>query len=132
MMSETTRICFVRHGETDWNIEQRMQGHIDLALNANGEAQAIAAGVRISGCTVHLVDAGVDTGPILAQAAVPVRGDDTVESLHRRIQRQEHRLLPSVVDAIARGWMRLGASPTVAPAHEPSDGSTGFVSPPFV
>jgi phosphoribosylglycinamide formyltransferase-1 len=99
---------------------------------SDGPAQAIAAGVRISGCTVHLVDAGVDTGPILAQAAVPVRGDDTVESLHRRIQRQEHRLLPSVVDAIARGWMELGASPTVAPAHEPSDGSTGFVSPPFV
>jgi probable phosphoglycerate mutase len=49
MMSETTRICFVRHGETDWNIEQRMQGHIDLALNANGEAQAIAAGPHFSG-----------------------------------------------------------------------------------
>ena len=44
MNKELTRICFVRHGETDWNIEQRMQGHIDLALNANGEAQAVAAG----------------------------------------------------------------------------------------
>lgn len=44
-----TRICFVRHGETDWNIAQRMQGHIDLALNANGEAQAVAAGCHFSG-----------------------------------------------------------------------------------
>ena len=42
--SKKTRICFVRHGETDWNIEQRMQGHIDLALNAKGEAQAVAVG----------------------------------------------------------------------------------------
>ena len=41
---QATRICFVRHGETDWNIEQRMQGHLDLALNARGEAQAIAVG----------------------------------------------------------------------------------------
>jgi 2,3-bisphosphoglycerate-dependent phosphoglycerate mutase len=44
MTTEKTRICFVRHGETDWNIEQRMQGHIDLALNALGEAQAAALG----------------------------------------------------------------------------------------
>ena len=47
-MRRVTRICFVRHGETDWNIEQRMQGHIDLALNANGEAQAVAVGRRFS------------------------------------------------------------------------------------
>ena len=44
-----TRFCFVRHGETDWNIEQRMQGHIDLALNAKGQAQAIAASLHLSG-----------------------------------------------------------------------------------
>ena len=49
MMSETTRICFVRHGETDWNKELRMQGHIDLALNAKGEAQALAVGPRFVG-----------------------------------------------------------------------------------
>lgn len=48
-MSQPTRICFVRHGETDWNIEQRMQGHIDLALNATGEAQAAAVGRSFSG-----------------------------------------------------------------------------------
>lgn len=65
--------------------------------------QALDAGVRISGCTVHLVDAGVDTGPILAQGAVPLRGDDDAVSLHARIQRLEHQLLPRVVDALAKG-----------------------------
>jgi probable phosphoglycerate mutase len=47
-MRTTTRICFVRHGETDWNIEQRMQGHRDLALNAHGLAQAVAVGRHFS------------------------------------------------------------------------------------
>lgn len=65
--------------------------------------QAIDAGVRIAGCTVHLVDAGVDTGRILAQGAVPVRPGDDATSLHARIQGLEHRLLPRVVDALARG-----------------------------
>ena len=63
----------------------------------HAQKQALSAGVRIAGCTVHLVDEGVDTGPILAQAAVPVMTDDTEESLSRRILRQEHRLLPSVI-----------------------------------
>lgn len=49
MKNKLTRICFVRHGETDWNIELRMQGYIDLALNAKGEAQALAAGRHFSG-----------------------------------------------------------------------------------
>ncbi|HEY8427254.1 MAG TPA: phosphoribosylglycinamide formyltransferase, partial [Sandaracinaceae bacterium] len=66
-------------------------------------AQALAAGVRVTGCTVHLVDAGVDTGPILAQAAVPVLPGDDAERLHARIQPAEHRLLPAVVDWIATG-----------------------------
>jgi phosphoribosylglycinamide formyltransferase-1 len=69
--------------------------------------QALAAGVRLSGCTVHVVDAGVDTGPILAQAAVPVRPDDDADALHARIQRAEHALLPAVVDAIASGALAL-------------------------
>jgi phosphoribosylglycinamide formyltransferase 1 len=74
-------------------------------------AQAIAAKVRITGCTVHVVDGGVDTGPILAQAAVPVVEDDTAEALQSRIQRAEHRLLPAVVDAIARGLLTLDPAP---------------------
>ena len=69
--------------------------------------QAIAAGVRVAGCTVHFVDAGADTGPIIAQAAVPVLPGDDERSLTARIQQEEHRLLPTVVKAIARGDLRL-------------------------
>lgn len=60
--------------------------------------QALAAGVKITGCTVHLVVPEVDSGPILIQAAVPVLPNDTPESLHARIQVQEHKIL---VEAIA-------------------------------
>lgn len=80
---------------------------------ADGPEQAIAARVRISGCTVHLVDNGVDTGPILAQAAVPVAVNDTAATLHARIQVHEHTLLPLVIDAIARGAITLGPTPNV-------------------
>jgi len=66
-------------------------------------AQAIEAGVCMTGCTVHLVDAGMDTGRVLAQVAVRVRPDDDAASLHARIQKVEHQLLPRVVDAMARG-----------------------------
>ena len=76
-------------------------------LDAQG--QALAHGVRISGCTVHLVEAAVDAGPILAQAAVPVEDGDSVESLSERILVQEHRLLVETVDRIARrGFIRDG------------------------
>ncbi len=78
----------------------------------DGPAQAIAKGVRLSGCTVHLVDAGVDTGPILAQGAVPVLPADDAASLHARIQTVEHRLLPFVIDAIGRGAIVPGERPT--------------------
>ncbi|NEO44482.1 MAG: phosphoribosylglycinamide formyltransferase [Moorea sp. SIO4A3] len=60
--------------------------------------QALEAGVKITGCTVHVVSLDIDSGPILFQAAVPVLPDDTPETLHARIQVQEHRIL---VDAIA-------------------------------
>lgn len=69
--------------------------------------QAIAAGVRVAGCTIHFVDEGADTGPIIAQAAVPVLPDDDEASLAARIQQQEHRLLPAVVKAIASGSVSL-------------------------
>jgi formyltetrahydrofolate-dependent phosphoribosylglycinamide formyltransferase len=62
--------------------------------------QAVEAGATESGCTVHLVDSGMDTGKILAQEKVPVLKDDTPESLHARIQKAEHRLYPAVVARI--------------------------------
>lgn len=69
----------------------------------DGPAQAIRAGVRIAGCTVHVVDHGVDTGPILAQGAVPVLPGDDVASLHARIQTVEHRLFARAIDAFLHG-----------------------------
>ena len=64
---------------------------------AHAVAEQLAAGVSESGATVHLVDAGVDSGPILAQERVPVLAQDTVETLHDRIKAVEHELLPKVV-----------------------------------
>ena len=64
--------------------------------------QALAAGVKIAGCTVHLVAPEVDSGLILLQAAVPVLADDTAETLHDRIQEQEHRILPQAIAIAAR------------------------------
>lgn len=68
----------------------------------NAQAAALAHGARITGCTVHLVDAGTDTGPILAQAAVPVLHGDTEASLSERILQREHELLVHVLSAIAQ------------------------------
>ena len=65
--------------------------------------QALAHGVRITGCTVHFVDASVDSGPIIGQQTVPVLDDDTDETLHQRIHAAEHELYPKCVAAIARG-----------------------------
>lgn len=66
-------------------------------------ARALEAGVKLHGCTVHLVTQGMDEGPILAQAAVPVLPGDTEEVLAARVLRQEHRLYPAALAAVARG-----------------------------
>lgn len=68
---------------------------------ARAVEQALEAGVKITGCTVHLVRQKVDSGPILIQAAVPVLPDDTPETLHARIQVQEHRVLPQAIAQLA-------------------------------
>ena len=64
--------------------------------------QALNAGVKIAGCTVHLLRLEVDSGPILLQAAVPVLSDDTADTLHARIQVQEHRILPQAIALAAQ------------------------------
>lgn len=64
---------------------------------AHAVEEQLAAGVTESGATVHLVNEGVDSGPVLAQGRVPVLADDTPETLHERIKSVEHRLLPEVV-----------------------------------
>ncbi|HWD91858.1 MAG TPA: phosphoribosylglycinamide formyltransferase [Verrucomicrobiae bacterium] len=65
--------------------------------------QALEAGVKATGCTVHFVDAGVDSGPIIGQQTVPVLDDDIAETLHQRIHVAEHNLYPQCVAALARG-----------------------------
>jgi phosphoribosylglycinamide formyltransferase-1 len=65
--------------------------------------QALDYGVKVTGCTVHYVDAGVDSGAIIAQQTVPVLDDDTAQTLHARIHSAEHELYPKCVAAIARG-----------------------------
>lgn len=68
--------------------------------------QALDHGVKVTGCTVHYVDAGVDSGPIIGQQTVPVLDDDTPETLHRRIHAAEHELYPRCIAAIAAGRVR--------------------------
>lgn len=70
---------------------------------AHGVRDALRYGVKVTGCTVHIADAGVDTGPILAQAAVPVLDTDTEEALHERIKVQERQLLLTVLGELAAG-----------------------------
>jgi phosphoribosylglycinamide formyltransferase-1 len=71
------------------------------------QADALAAGVKLTGCTVHFVTEEVDAGPIIAQAAVPVLDDDTVESLSERILAEEHRLLTAVIAWLLDGSVRV-------------------------
>lgn len=69
--------------------------------------QAFDHGVKVAGCTVHFVDAGVDSGPIIGQQAVPVLDDDTPETLHQRIHAAEHQLYPACVAALASGRVQV-------------------------
>lgn len=81
---------------------------------AHAVPEALAYGVRVTGCTVHLVDSGMDTGPILAQQPVEVLDDDTEETLHERIKVVERRLLVDVLAALAtRGVTWTGRKATI-------------------
>jgi phosphoribosylglycinamide formyltransferase-1 len=81
------------------------------------QQQAIDYGARFSGCTVHFVDGGVDTGPILIQAVVPVLQNDTVETLAARILEQEHRIYPRAIQLIAENRVHInGRQVSIDPA----------------
>jgi phosphoribosylglycinamide formyltransferase 1 len=73
----------------------------------NAWQQALDHGVKVTGCTVHYVDAGVDSGPILGQKPVPILDNDTPQSLHQRIHAAEHELYPECIGAIARGDIEI-------------------------
>ena len=81
--------------------------------------QALEHGVKIAGCTVHLVDEGTDTGPIIAQAAVPVLDTDNEASLQLRIQVEEHRLFPKVVKALAEGRVTVSGRRVTIAGEQP-------------
>jgi phosphoribosylglycinamide formyltransferase 1 len=91
---------------------------------AHAVRDALAHGVKLTGCTVHLVDEEVDHGPIIAQEAVPVRPDDDEVGLHERIKAVEHRLLPACVRALCRDELEL-VGRHVRPRTRPAPTSTG-------
>ncbi|GEN08535.1 formyltetrahydrofolate-dependent phosphoribosylglycinamide formyltransferase [Myxococcus fulvus] len=94
----------------------------------HAQRQALERGVKVAGCTVHFVDAGTDTGPIIGQAAVPVLPDDDEKSLSARILVEEHRLYPLAVRLAVTGQVTLdGVRTRVAAA--PSTGELALRSP---
>jgi phosphoribosylglycinamide formyltransferase-1 len=74
---------------------------------SDAQKQALDAGVKFTGCTVHIVDEGVDTGPIVCQAVVPVLDDDTVESLSARILKEEHRIYSEAICLLLEDRVRF-------------------------
>jgi phosphoribosylglycinamide formyltransferase-1 len=90
--------------------------------------QALEHGVKVSGCTVHLVDEGTDTGPIIAQAAVPVLDGDTEATLGARIQHEEHRLYPLAVRLVASGALAR-AGRHMAGGAEPETSGVALLNP---
>jgi phosphoribosylglycinamide formyltransferase 1 len=95
----------------------------------HGVRQALRAGVRVSGCTVHFVDEGTDSGPIIIQAAVPVLEGDTEESLAARILAQEHRIYPRAIQLVAEGRVSFDER-RVRITGAAADPSSTFSSPP--
>ena len=93
--------------------------------------RALATGVRLHGCTVHLVRPGVDEGPILAQAAVPVLPEDTEASLAARVLRQEHSLYPAALGWLARGQVRIEGDIAHVAADVASPGAAGALANPL-
>ena len=83
----------------------------------NAQGQAFSYGVKVSGCTVHLVDEGVDTGQVIVQVPVEVREDDTAETLAARILEQEHQAFPRAIQLFAEGRLQVtGRKVKVLPA----------------
>jgi phosphoribosylglycinamide formyltransferase-1 len=95
----------------------------------HAQRKALRSGVRIAGCTVHFIDEGVDTGPIILQAAVPVLPEDDEERLSARILRYEHRIYPLAVRLIAEGRVRLEGRKVRIEGTAGEEG--GFIAPPI-
>lgn len=94
-------------GRYPWRILNIHPALLPSFPGLDAQAQALRHGAKVSGCTVHFVDSGTDTGAIIAQRAVPVRPDDDEETLARRILRQEHRLYPRVISRFFAGGLQI-------------------------
>ncbi len=79
----------------------------------DSQRQTLEHGVKYSGCTVHFVDAGMDTGPIIIQAVVKVMEKDSVESLSKRILKEEHRIYPKAINLFARKKIKVSGKRTI-------------------
>ncbi len=73
----------------------------------DGVEQALNYGVKVTGCTVHFVDEGLDTGPVILQEAVPVIQNDTIDTLHQRVHGAEYRLYPTAIDLFCREKLKV-------------------------
>jgi len=96
----------------------------------HGQRDAFNYGVRFSGCTIHFVDDGVDTGPIIMQAVVPVMPDDDEEQLKARILAQEHRIYPQVIQFFAEDRVTVVGKKVVIAGGKPVDDFT-YANPPI-
>ena len=79
----------------------------------NSQKQALDYGVKFTGCTVHFVDAGMDTGPIIIQSTVKIKENDTEDSLARRILKQEHEIYPKAVKLFAKNKIKISGRKTI-------------------
>jgi len=79
----------------------------------HSQRQALEYGVKYSGCTVHFVDEGVDTGPIILQSVVKIKDSDTEESISKKILKQEHRIYPKAVKLFAKGKIKISGRKTI-------------------
>ena len=95
----------------------------------HGQKQAVDCGVRISGCTVHFVDEGMDTGPVIIQAAVPVSPDDTEDTLSERILKLEHKILPEAIRLHSEGMLKVEGRVVKIDGYSLKD--EYIVNPPF-
>jgi len=93
--------------EFPWRIINIHPSLLPSFPGTHAHREALAYGAKVSGCTIHFVDTSVDGGPILLQKAVPVREDDTEDSLAQRILEQEHVFLPLAVRLLAEGRVRI-------------------------
>ncbi|MFQ5586185.1 MAG: phosphoribosylglycinamide formyltransferase [Thermodesulfobacteriota bacterium] len=87
------------------------------------QRKAIEHGAKFSGATVHFVDEGVDTGPIIIQAVVPVHDDDTEETLAARILKEEHRIYPQAIQLFAEGRIKIRGRRVIIKGSRPPEGA---------